>query len=99
MSGHAPTPEAVEQVVDIFAAHDISLHIEIGEEIKSREPLDLDAGEAGTYSSFDEIKLGASNERCGGHFGTLQDRKCPNCEDILLARKHVFRYGIFGDQM
>ena len=51
--------------------------------------------------SYNRIKLGEPLNPCGtgpldGHFGALADRGSPNCENILAARRMVFRYAIFG---
>lgn len=65
---------------------------------RTRGPTNLD--------DFNDLKLGGNNaffpgSACGvkatdGHFGTAADRLSSNCEQILAAKRKVFRYSIFG---
>lgn len=60
----------------------------------------------GSNDDFDDLKSGSNDPNnpgnpCGlrdidGHFGTENDRKSSNCENILKAKGLVFRYAIFG---
>jgi hypothetical protein len=49
--------------------------------------------------SFDRIKLGEKNIPCDGYFGTQQERQAPDCELKLQARRMVFRYVVFVNEI
>ena len=60
----------------------------------------------GPGNDFDDVKFGDPVKLCTpgaattgaheGHFGTLEDRKGPNCINVLGARRLAFRYIVFG---
>jgi hypothetical protein len=85
----------------------ITLHIFRDEAIKEVDTIRFESRGSGISDDFDDFKLGSNNasnpgERCGfrdidGHFGTLADRSnSTTCENVLAAKRLVFRYAIFG---
>ncbi len=90
MQNHEPDPDALQDVVDAFAAAPtpnpvgptgIDLRIDLDEEIP--EILDV-----GTWDGFDAIR--------DDRFGTVLERDLSNAEAILDAKSWVYRYALMG---
>jgi uncharacterized repeat protein (TIGR01451 family) len=103
---HKPADGALQDVVDVFKnapvenpddSLGITLHAMLDEAVPDWGRLRFDSTEEGTRNDFDDIKLGNPPDPCKtGKFGTPADRASPNCANILAAKRHVFRYMIFG---
>jgi probable HAF family extracellular repeat protein len=78
----------------------------VGQAIPEVMPIRFGTRGPGAADDFDDLKSGSNDpanpgDPCGtgdfdGHFGTFADRTSANCEQILEARRRVFRYVIFG---
>ena len=88
----------------------INLHLMVDEEIPLVQNIRFASNTSGIQDSFNDLKLGGGNATfpgnnditCGtgpydAHFGTIEDRlNRSNCNNILTAKRRVFRYAIFG---
>ncbi len=94
MHKRAPQPAALAQVAAAFAAHGITLHYEIGDEIPFADRIAFGSGcgpcppEA---ADFDALK--------SAYFGTAADRSSPNRLARLGARRFVYHYVIYANQL
>jgi hypothetical protein len=102
---HQPRADALQDVIDIFSAAPvgnpdgttgISLHAMVDEAVAEHQYIKFQFGSPGVANDFDDIKLGAPAVVCDGSFGTTAERLNADCENILAARRKVFRYAIFG---
>jgi len=102
---HQPRADALQDVVDIFAAAPvgnpdgtmgITLHAMVDEGVAEHQWIKFRFENPGGVDDFDDIKLGAPSVACDGSFGTAAERLNSGCENILAARRKVFRYAIFG---
>lgn len=85
---YRPTPQILEQLVDLFAKHDIALHIDAGATYTNIDNYPVfHGGETEAYEQYyfnntkESVKLGANQER------------------LLGERDNIFRVGVIGDQM
>ena len=87
----------------------VKLHVFVDEPVPHHTPIRFDNHAVDKVNGvpvvpdgeFDDLKLGNPRNPCGiattdGHFGRLEDRKQPNCDEILQARRLVYRYAIYG---
>ena len=94
-------PQSLDIVSAVFQVQNINLDITIDEAVPEIEPIRFISDGPGIADDFNDLKWGNPIEPCGtgptdGHFGTIADRSSPNCENIIAAKRLVFRYGIFG---
>ncbi|WP_405891542.1 DUF11 domain-containing protein [Streptomyces sp. NBC_00133] len=75
----------------------INLHTVEGESVPNVAPLRFESDGPGTQDDFNDLKSGNPVGPCTGFFGTPADRSSPNCANILLAKRQVYRYMIFGN--
>ncbi|MGW6505271.1 DUF7507 domain-containing protein [Nonomuraea angiospora] len=85
---------AIKQVVDAFAWRGIALHVHKSEQIPEAEGIAFDTKAPGTWDDFDDIRTGYEEYKCDGAFGDVLDRISRNCENILGAKRLVFRYAV-----
>jgi len=92
MEHHQPDVDAIQDVIDAFAAAPVSnpdnqdginLHLLVDDQIQHQDAITM-------WADFDTIN--------DGHFGTSAERSNPNWENIRSARRLVFRYGLFVHQ-
>jgi hypothetical protein len=102
---HAPEAQGLSDVAAAFAASPVAnpdgqsgvtLHVQANEPVQEIESIWFSTRGPGAADDFDDLKLGNDAESCDGAFGTAADRASANCENVLGARRLVFRYGIFG---
>lgn len=87
----------------------IALHLLVDEELPLVQNVRFTSDGGGLQDSFNDFKYGGGQSSfpgnyditCGtdstdAHFGTVSDRRSPNCINILAAKRHAFRYAIFG---
>jgi uncharacterized repeat protein (TIGR01451 family) len=106
LEGHEPRLTDLKRVRDAFAAAppNVALHSMKDEPILPDVPLLMLTRGPGAHDDFLDIKLGSNagpSKACGGtaedgHFGTRSERTSSNCENVLGARRLVFRYVLFG---
>lgn len=108
LHSHKPKPDAIQDVVDAFAASPLSnpdavggitLHPIEDEGVPEFRWVKFLTKEVGPSNDFDDLKLGDPAVACDGKFGTSTERSSPNCENILAARRDVFRYVVFGHSL
>ncbi|MEU7838188.1 CARDB domain-containing protein [Nonomuraea sp. NPDC049129] len=87
-------PTAIAQVVAAFAAHGITLHVRTGERAAEVERISFDTDSPGALNDFADLKFGDPDLPCDGNFGDVLDRLSRNCENILGAKRLVFRYAL-----
>ncbi|MEV0235549.1 hypothetical protein [Nonomuraea sp. NPDC050786] len=111
MKGFEPQNGALDDVVKAFAAapvdpdpdspggfRGVTLHAMKGEEVPLVHDILFKSDGGGTQDDFNDLKgRHQVPGECPGFFGTPDDRKSPNCANILNAKRQVFRYMIFGD--
>ncbi len=85
---------AIRQVVDAFAWRGITLHVLKSEQIPETEDISFDTKAPGTWDDFDDLRTGSEAYTCDGAFGDVLDRISRNCENILGAKRLVFRYAV-----
>lgn len=107
---HRPMPDAVNDVVGVFAAapvtnpdgkNGITLHAMVDEDIPDLRSITFMTEGTGPGNDFNDLKVGDPAVACDGFFGTVSERGLPtipnvNCANILAARRKVFRYAVFG---
>lgn len=99
-----PISDGFQQVIEAFEnalGREIALHVTPGSLGFVDELLPFSAGISygalvGT-SDFDDIKRGGGILPCGGHFGSVADRRHPRCAAILGAKSLVYRYVVFAN--
>lgn len=107
MEGAAPQAGALTDVVDAFAAapvdmyepgkyRAVNLHVLSGEQVPRIDVVKFNDTGPGPLDDFNDLKSGRPDVDCDGFLGTAADRSSPNCENILDARRKVYRYMIFG---
>jgi uncharacterized repeat protein (TIGR01451 family) len=83
----------------------ITLHTLVDEALTERAAIEFPNRRTGASDDFDDLKFGSNaaplGVPCGnnpqdGHFGTIADRNSANCNNILGAKRLVFRYSIFA---
>ena len=104
---HAPAPGALQDVIDAFdlapvpnpdGVDGITLHAMADEAVEEFELIDFGGffGELDFDGTYDELKLGDTDDPCDGWFGTESERNDPDCADVLAARALAFHYLVFG---
>ena len=107
---HRTQYTAIQDVINAFAnasvsnprwLNGITLHVIVDEAVREIEPILFVNNGSDSVDDFNDLKLGNPRNECGvgatdGHFGTRAERSSPNCENILEAKRRVFRYAIFG---
>lgn len=79
----------------------IKLHIQIDEEITTHRGAAVTPGQEFPDAEIGYVKYNTagetddSNSCSGGWFGTAAERADANCENIMKARKQIFRYGLY----
>jgi hypothetical protein len=89
----------------------IALQWSLDEQVPTIDPLLFDTEGSGLLDDFNDLKWGGGNRflgnrdiLCGNsstsaHFGTQQDRSSNNCENIIKAKRQVYRYAIFAKRL
>ncbi len=86
----------------------ITLHDFVDEALTEVTPLLFPQRGPGNSDDFDDIKFGSNGPTVGnpcgtattdGHFGTSADRTSANCNNILGAKRLVFRYAVFAQSL
>ena len=108
LHSHAPKADAIQDVVDVFAAAPLSnpdsasgitLHAMSDEAVPEFRWIKFTSQEIGPSTDFDDVKSGDPAVPGDAHFGTATERASTNCENILAARKDVFRYVLWGHSL
>jgi uncharacterized repeat protein (TIGR01451 family) len=94
-------------------ASGIALHTLVDEELPAQDAILFDTSSVSIdlHNDFNDFKWGSDNPYpgnhdilCGvkssdAHFGSISDRVNSNCQNILEAKRRVFRYAIFGKEL
>jgi len=108
-ASHEPVATAMAPVEKAFNDRDIHLHLMRDEPLREITNIRFNDGavKVAPGGTFNDLKVGNPENPCGtgpndGHFGTIAERMAlkpdgtSNCDNILAARRLVFRYLIFG---
>jgi hypothetical protein len=94
MSGREPQTTAIEDVISAFAAHGITLHVNIDDEVPFSGHVAFGSGcspcEPGV-ADFDTLKA--------AYFGTAGDRASANRFARIEARRFVYHYVLYANQL
>jgi uncharacterized repeat protein (TIGR01451 family) len=102
---HQPQTGVLGDVAAAFAAapvdnpdgvQGITLHAMQDEAIAERMQVLFLTDGPGNNDDFNDIKNGNPAGACTGSFGTAAERASANCANILLAKRAVFQYLVFG---
>lgn len=94
MAGREPQSSAIEDVIAAFAAHGITLHVNIDDEVPFSDHVAFGSGcspcQPGV-ADFDTLKA--------AYFGTAGDRASANRFARIEARRFVYHYVLYGNQL
>lgn len=98
---YAPSPQTLKELEDLFAEHNVRLHIDAGERYVSADMATMGETQGGKKLDFTpEFFPGYAPELTGEQKSkNVADNLLPEADRLLGARKAAFRQGIIGDRI